>query len=166
MIEQKCPVESWASIRENGITGSKSLHANVDFLPGQVICKFEAREILNSPNYLTVQIGNYQHILLEPEFLQYINHSCEPNLFFDISNHTLRAISRIKIGDELTFFYPSTEWSMDRKFDCICQSQNCLGRIQGAAHLSSDVLTKYQLTPYIKQHLLTKKINTLEDISQ
>jgi hypothetical protein len=155
-MTEKITVGSWASIRENSINGSKFLHANVEFLPGQEICKFDARDILNSPNYLTVQIENSQHILLEPELLQYINHSCEPNVFFDTSNRLVRAISRIKIGEELTFFYPSTEWSMDRAFDCICQSKDCLGRIKGAAYLPLDILTKYQLTPYIQQCLATR----------
>lgn len=42
---------------------------------------------------------------------------------------------------------------MDRGFDCICQSENCLGYIQGAAHLPLNVLTKYELSDYIKQKL-------------
>lgn len=27
----------------------------------------------------------------------------------------------LKEGDELTFFYPSTEWSMAQPFDCLCK---------------------------------------------
>jgi len=49
--------------------------------------------------------------------------------------------------------YPSTEWSMDRGFDCICQSENCLGYIQGASHLPLNVLTKYKLSDYIQSKL-------------
>ncbi|MGK7904081.1 MAG: SET domain-containing protein-lysine N-methyltransferase [Hormoscilla sp.] len=64
--------------------------------------------------------------MLDPDFLQYINHSCAPNVFFDTSDLFLRALSKIEIGEELTFFYPSTEWSMDRQFDCLCQSKDCL----------------------------------------
>ena len=120
---------------------------------GEVICKFGNKEILDRPNYLTVQIGDSQHIMLDPEYLHYINHSCSPNVFFDTENMVLIALRNIEIGEEFTFFYPSTEWSMDRGFDCICQSENCLGYIQGAAHLPLNVLTKYELSDYIKQKL-------------
>ena len=65
----------------------------------------------------------------------------------------ITALRKIKKGEELTFFYPSTEWSMDRGFDCLCQSENCLGKIQGAAHLPIEVLKKYKLSQYIQQKL-------------
>jgi hypothetical protein len=91
--------------------------------------------------------------MLDPEFLQYINHSCNPNVFFDTQKRVVIALGNIEIGEEFTFFYPSTEWSMDRGFDCICQSKNCLGYIQGAAHLPPNVLKKYKLSQYIQQKL-------------
>ena len=131
----------------------KSLHAAIELQLGEVICKFGNKEILDRPNYLTVQIGDSQHIMLDPEYLHYINHSCSPNVFFDTENMVLIALRNIEIGEEFTFFYPSTEWSMDRGFDCICQSENCLEYIQGAAHLPLNVLTKYELSDYIKQKL-------------
>ena len=112
---------------------------------------FGARDILKKPNYLSVQIDQHQHILLEPEFLQYINHSCDPNVCFDTSKMTVTALRKIEIGEELTFFYPSTEWSMARGFKCHCKTQECLGKIQGAAHLSLDILRKYKLSEHIKQ---------------
>ncbi|MGB3509429.1 MAG: SET domain-containing methyltransferase [Microcoleaceae cyanobacterium] len=145
---------SWfAEIRECPTTGSKSLHATAEFRPGQIISDFSPKEVLNRPNYLTVQISVRQHIMLDPEFLQYINHSCAPNVFFDSKKMTVTALRNIKIGEEFTFFYPSTEWSMDRGFDCICQSEDCLGSIQGADHLPLEVLSKYQLSEYIEQRL-------------
>ncbi len=91
--------------------------------------------------------------MLNPEYLQYINHSCNPNVFFDIENMVLIALRNIEMGEELTFFYPSTEWSMDRGFNCICESQNCLGYIQGAAHLPLNIFKKYKLSGYIQQNL-------------
>ena len=62
----------------------------------------------------------------------------------------------IAIGEEITFFYPSTEWSMDRSFDCLCQSDNCLESIQGAAHLPLEIITNYKLSDYIQQQLDSK----------
>lgn len=151
--EKITKISSYGEIRECQTTSYKSLHAAIELQLGEVICKFGNKEILDRPNYLTVQIGDSQHIMLDPEYLHYINHSCSPNVFFDTENMVLIALRNIEIGEEFTFFYPSTEWSMDRGFDCICQSENCLGYIQGAAHLPLNVLTKYELSDYIKQKL-------------
>ncbi len=151
--EKITKIGSIAEIRESQTTGNKSLYATVEFKPGQVISNFGDQEILDRPNYLTVQISDSQHIMLDPEFLQYINHSCNPNVFFDTQKRVVIALRNIEIGEEFTFFYPSTEWSMDRGFDCICQSENCLGNIQGAAHLPLDILTKYKLSQYIENKL-------------
>lgn len=150
---KKIKVASFAEVWECPITKNKSLHTTVDFFPGEVLSSFGARKFLTQPNYLSVQTDEHQHILLDPEFLQYINHSCDPNVCFDTSNMTVTALSKIEIAEELTFFYPSTEWSMDRGFDCHCRTQDCLGRIQGAAHLPPDILVKYRLSEHIKHKL-------------
>lgn len=151
-------ISSFAEIGECVKTGNKSLYATVEFMPGEVISKFSPKEILEHPNYLTVQISDRQHIMLDPEFLQYINHSCTPNVIFDTTNWVVKAVRKIEIGEELTFFYPSTEWSMDRGFDCVCQSPNCLGYIQGAAHLNRAVLRQYQLSDYIESKLSDRSL--------
>ncbi|GGA10182.1 SET domain-containing methyltransferase [Okeania sp. KiyG1] len=151
--EKITKIGSIAEIRESQTTGYKSLYATVEFKPGQVISTFGGKEILDRPNYLTVQISDHQHIMLDPEFLQYINHSCSPNVFFDTQKMVVIALRNIEMGEEFTFFYPSTEWSMDRGFDCFCQSENCLEYIQGAAHLPLDVLKQYKLSQYIENRL-------------
>lgn len=153
ITEKITKISSFAEIRECPTTGHKSLHATVGFMPGQVISKFRAKEILARPNYLTVQIGDRQHIMLDPEFLQYINHSCTPNVAFNPTDLVVTALRKIEIGEELMFFYPSTEWSMDRGFDCLCKSSGCLGYIKGAAHLPLNILTKYKLSEYIQKKL-------------
>lgn len=140
-------------------TGSKSLHAAVELMPGQILSTFRARKVLSHPNYLTVQISNDRHIMLDPERLQYINHSCDPNTFFDTSKQVVRILRQIEIGEELTFFYPSTEWDMAQGFDCLCGSNNCLKKIQGAAHVSANILTQYQLSSYIQDKVRSLAIS-------
>ena len=158
IAEKNTKVAPFAEIRECPTSGSKSLHTTVEFMPGQVISKFGAKEVCDKPNYLTLQISDREHIMLDPDFLQYINHSCEPNVFFEPSEGLVTALRKINIDEELTFFYPSTEWSMDRAFDCICNSEACLGCIQGAAHLPPNILAKYKLSKYIKQKLCDRTI--------
>lgn len=58
--------------------GHGALYATRDIKAGEIICEFGPKVVVNEPNYLTVQVGDTQHIMLSPEWLQYINHSCEP----------------------------------------------------------------------------------------
>jgi hypothetical protein len=140
----------FGEVRENKAHKHKSFHALQNFAAGDVICEFGARELLDHPTYLTVQIDEAKHILLSPEFVQYINHSCDPNVFFDTTSMLLVCVQPINIGDELTFFYPSTEWKMDRPFQCHCGAAECLKKIQGAYYISDKKLAKYRLTDFIK----------------
>jgi hypothetical protein len=153
MQHKATKVSSFAEVWECVQSGEKSLHAMVPFMPGDIIYPFAAKETLTAPNYLTVQLNEQEHILLNPEFLQYINHSCDPNVFFDTTNKVVTCLREIEVGEEMTFFYPSTEWSMDQKFECHCGTERCLVSIQGAAHLHPDVLNTYQLSAYIQDKL-------------
>lgn len=153
IAEKNTQIIPFGEIKECQKTGGKSLYSTVEFMPGDIISQFGAKETLDRPNYLTVQVSDRQHIMLDPEYLQYINHSCAPNVAFNPTDGVVTALRKIEIGEELTFFYPSTEWSMDRGFECVCQSPNCLGYIQGAAHLPRNILAQYQLSDYIQNKL-------------
>lgn len=63
-----------------------------------------------------------------------VNHSCEPNVAFDVSSPNkadwhLKALRDIPIGDTLAFFYPSTEWHMEQAFACQCKAKVSSPRI-------------------------------------
>lgn len=146
--------DSFAEVRQNIETSQKSLHASVSFNTDQVIHPFYAGAVLHAPTYLTVQTGPNRHITLQPELLQYINHSCEPNVFFDTTHMQLVCLRPVNKGEEFTFFYPSTEWDMAQPFLCQCESPQCLQLIRGAAHVSADVLLQYRLTDFIHEQLL------------
>lgn len=138
-------------VMQNQLNNEKSLHSLQQFATNEVISKFSAAAVLNQPTYLTVQVDVEKHILLNPTHLQYINHSCNPNVFFDTATYELKALKPIEVGDELTFFYPSTEWEMQQPFACTCGYKNCLQQIRGAKFLSAKAKEKYQLTQFIKQ---------------
>jgi len=143
----------FAEIRQNESSGQNSLNSLRSFEPGDIISSFHAGEIIDHPTYLTVQVGVGKHITLRPEFLQYINHSCDPNAFFDTTTMQLVCLGPIKTGEEFTFFYPSTEWEMAQPFECYCGSPKCIGVIKGAAYLSADTIGKYRLTDFINKQL-------------
>jgi hypothetical protein len=90
---------------------------------------------------------------LHPYFLQYINHGCDPNCFFDTSKGEVTALRDIAEGEEFTFFYPSTEWDMASPFQCYCNQPGCLGYINGASHISEEILKRYKLSDFIKRKL-------------
>jgi hypothetical protein len=146
----------FANVLLNNSTNQKALHAAVSFSPGDIISTFGAGITQSFPTYLTVQTGTDRHITLMPEFLQYINHSCSPNVFFDTSSMQLICLQPLQPGDELTFFYPSTEWDMAQPFVCNCGSKDCLQLINGASHLSVQTLAKYRLTDFIKSQVKQK----------
>jgi SET domain len=146
----------FANVLLNNDTNQKALFADVSFAPGDVICKFSAATTQSFATYLTVQTDTDRHITLKPEFLQYINHSCSPNAFFNTTSMELICLQAIQPGDELTFFYPSTEWEMAQPFVCNCGTAACIQLINGASHLSVETLSKYKLTDFIRQQVRQK----------
>jgi hypothetical protein len=146
----------FAEVRRKIANEQNALFALRAYQPGEVIASFSPGTISAEPTYLTVQVGVGKHITLQPEFLQYINHSCEPNVFFDTTTMQLVALKELRPQEEMTFFYPSTEWKMTQSFNCYCGSSNCLGKIQGAAYLSKQAQEQYRFTDFIQQQLAKK----------
>lgn len=109
--------------------------------------------------YSSVQASRDLHIELNCD-LVYINHSCSPSLVFDMQRWEVRVSEDreggLKVGDELTFFYPSTEWSMAQPFECLCKTSECKGRITGARDMPREVLGKYWLNGHIEEMLAEK----------
>ena len=143
--------EDIAEVRQAADSGAKSLFAKMDFKPGDVIAKFYPEAILSKATYLTIQLDEKEHISILPEYLRFTNHSCSPNIFFNTATLEVTCLQPVTVGQEMTFFYPSSEWDMAQPFECCCGSSNCLRTIQGAAHLSDEVLKNYTLTEFIQQ---------------
>ncbi|MCW3090270.1 MAG: hypothetical protein JWP81_1339 [Ferruginibacter sp.] len=142
-----------ADVLLNITTNHYGLFSATVFERDNIISNFSSATTQERPSYLTVQTGVDKHITLEPAFLQYINHSCDPNVFFDTTSMKLICLKFIQPGDELCFFYPSTEWQMDRPFICNCGSNQCLQLIEGAANINAAILYNYRLSDFIVQQL-------------
>ena len=145
-----------AEMRQKTDNEQNALFALRSYQPGEVIAEFSAGTISAEPTYLTVQVGIDKHITLQPEFLQYINHSCDPNVFFNTTTMQLVALKEVGVEEEMTFFYPSTEWSMTQSFDCYCGSPRCIGKVSGASYLSPELQSQYRFTDFIQQQLAKK----------
>ncbi|TFK39415.1 hypothetical protein BDQ12DRAFT_681748 [Crucibulum laeve] len=140
---------------------TSGLKAIEGFDAGQTMALLGRDRITKGPKaYTSVQCGRGKedHIELNSD-LVYINHSCEPNVAFDLSSAdrtkwNLRALKRIEPGTFLTFFYPSTEWDMDQPFTCQCKTPTCLGMIQGAKYLSRKQLVAREFaSPWILEEV-------------
>jgi hypothetical protein len=145
-----------AEIRVDPITSSRSLYAMKPFKANEFVVGFISRATHTEPNYLTVQVSETVHIELFPECLECMNNSCDPNCFFDTTTMQLVTLKPLAPGDEMTFFYPSAEWDMDRPFECNCGSADCVGMIQGARYLPQEALKRYRFTDFIRRKLVAR----------
>src|ERR1039458_9113017 len=101
LIEIHAVEDERFEIRECQPDGHKALFALTPFVTEQTLAGFGASETRTKPDRYTVQTGPDRHIILDPAFLQYINHHCNPNTMFDCETMELRALRSIAPGDEL-----------------------------------------------------------------
>lgn len=64
----------------------------------------------------------------------------------------------LRAGEELTFFYPSTEWHMAQPFECRCGKSVCMGKITGARDMSEENLSNYWLNVHIEELLEERRV--------
>ncbi|ODA82028.1 hypothetical protein RJ55_00533 [Drechmeria coniospora] len=138
------------------------------------------------PTYATVQIGRDRHMSLNSDLL-YINHSCEPSLvspptrpsfptqlslsgsrvasaYIDTGSMSILAGPKgLRHGDELTYFYPSTEWHMAQPFSCHCGTPACRGTISGARDMTAEQLEGHWLSGHIRDLLAEQQQKTATD---
>jgi hypothetical protein len=129
-------------------SSGRGLKTTRAFRKGETLGPIPCTATHTEPGRYTVQTGPKTHI--EVGILTTLNHSCDPNVILDTNNMLVLAARDISPGDELTFFYPSTEWEMAEPFDCVCASPNCLGTVSGAKDLPRQVLARY----FINAHIL------------
>jgi hypothetical protein len=124
-----------------------SLVAKTPFRRGELILPLIGT--LSARSYRTIQIDVSQH--LDGAVIAYMNHSCQPTSIVQAQELGVRAAVDLKAGDEITFFYPSTEWDMVRPFDCLCGARDCIGFVAGAQYLSIDILRRYFINSHIQE---------------
>ncbi len=125
------------------------LIAEVAFKEGDLIVRIVPDVYLSQPTWSSVQVAADRHVD-ELGVLAYLNHSCAPNTYVDVSTLAVMAAREVASGEELTFFYPSTEWEMARPFTCWCAADVCLGQIGGAKTVPTSILAHHRLSPHIR----------------
>ncbi|MEO1297740.1 MAG: SET domain-containing methyltransferase [Cyanobacteria bacterium J06636_16] len=123
---------------------------------GETFHQITNYRLASSRTYTSVQVSEDSSI--EEFFLSHLNHSCEPNVIIDATKLELRAIRDVYPGEDLTFFYPSTEWEMAEPFACLCGATHCLGTVSGAQDIPLNTLGRYFVNHHIGvmalEHLL------------
>lgn len=130
----------------------RSLITKQAYATGEVICEIPTEKLFNKANRYTVQISQDQHT--EVGKLSALNHSCDPNVILDTEHLLMIARRDIAKGEELSFFYPSTEWEMDAPFICLCGAANCIHVVAGARFLPLSTLEHHYLNKHIREMMI------------
>ena len=130
----------------------RSLVTKQPYSRGEVICEIPTEKLFNKANRYTVQISQDKHT--EVGKLSALNHSCDPNVILDTERLLMVARRDIDKGEELSFFYPSTEWEMDAPFICLCGASNCIHVVAGARFLSLSTLENQYLNRHIREMMI------------
>src|SRR5690606_68493 len=136
----------------------RSLITRQAYKKGEVICDIPTQKVIDKANRYTVQIGRDRHT--EVGKLSALNHSCDPNVILDTERLQMVARRDIEAGEELSFFYPSTEWEMDAPFICLCGASNCIHVVAGARFLPLSTLENHYLNPHIRDLMIELLKNT------
>ena len=113
----------YIALKENGHYG---LFAARTFEYHEPVLDIKIGRKQNDSDIYTIEIDE-GHIL--HPYGRYTNHSCDPSAFVDKSSGYLFAGRSIRIDEEITFDYLSSETNIKANFACTCGSANCVGKI-------------------------------------
>lgn len=95
----------------NGNFSSKLLAMRA-FSRGETIAHLE--DLTPGPKlYSTIQVSRNSHVELNSD-LMYMNHACRPSATLDVEKMAVIAAIDLAEGNEITIFYPATEWDMGK----------------------------------------------------
>jgi D-alanine-D-alanine ligase len=123
------------------------------FACGESLSPIRWSERKAMPSRWTLQLEAGEHAEPSPFELRFVNHSCSPNVIFDVDASSLRAVRAIDPGEELRCFYPATEWQIAEIFECRCGAAECLGSIAGASQIDRAILRHYELSGFVREQV-------------
>lgn len=151
VVDNNAPrYQSAVTVKTAGQTGEflSTLQTSKSFKAGEVLVKIEGYTTGQPKRWSSVQYSESEHLEFNSE-LVYMNHSCDPSVIIDLDKMEIKALRDLNAGDDITFFYPSTEWDMAQSFKCWCGSSRCCAEIKGAKYLS-----KTHLDYFFNAHIL------------
>jgi len=128
---------------------------------GEVVSElfFDGIRSQRSATGLSVQVGEHEFANNSLVTIDdFFNHSCDPNMALRLSSHyDFVALREIKLGEELTWNYLTTEYDLESRgeaFQCFCQAESCVGIVRGFRYLTSE--QQRNLLPLLSPFLKTK----------
>lgn len=126
----------------------RSVFANRDYSPAELILFFTGDiipldQITDFTHY--IQIAPDSFLGPSGQADDYVNHSCDPNcaVYFENDCLVLKAIKKIKKGQEITFDYGTIQFCEPTTFYCGCRSRKCRGLISNFYMLPLALKQKY-----------------------
>lgn len=104
------------------------------------------------------QVHENTHVQLD-KLSRSINHSCEPNAGIRSNTYlgyNFIALRNIKMNEQITWDYETTEYESISVGKCLCGSLKCRGKTQGFRYLSSKIIKSYN--GYIADYLKSKNV--------
>jgi SET domain-containing protein len=157
-------IPKYVEIKETNGKG-KGLFSKKLFKKNQTILQLNGKIALRphiNASLHSIQIDDDTYIDVDKQQTwQYINHSCFPNTRLDLDTLSFITIRDIRIGDEITYHYCTTEFDLAAKneeFHCKCGFTNCLKIIKGFKHLTKEQKEELAslLIPYTSRKLKLK----------
>ena len=124
--------------------GGRGLFTTVPVAAGATVLELDG-VLRPAPDRHSIQVDVASHLHPRPEALErgeaadlpwwFLNHSCRPTVRID--GLRVVALRDLAAGEQLSFDYDATEWSLASPFRCGCGQ--CDGRtVRGYAHLDED----------------------------
>lgn len=134
----------------------KGLKTTKRILKGEVIWQFDPSlptytlsEIEELPEEQQKYFSRYSYqcsedrfVLADPGLDRYMNHSCDPNLYWK-DNQTLVACRDIDPGEEISYDYTTNDILVDYQMKCNCGSNSCRQIITNKDYLDTGWQEKY-----------------------
>jgi SET domain-containing protein len=133
-----------------------SINCSSNIRSGERIFRLSG-QLVSQPSKYTIQRWESEHLSPEGALWAWVNHACVPNCAIDFETWELVSRSPIRVGEEMTFNYNSTEWEISSPFNCRCGSPNCGQVIRGFRYLNGaqrDGL-RALLSPYLRSLFFT-----------
>ena len=117
---------------------------------GDIVFYLDGNEVPEADQH-TIQLDEDLHLTADHELWRYTQHSCEPNMKFDMTRRVMIAVREITAGEPLTFNYNTTEWVLSTPFECGCGSDHCVGHVRGFSLLTRDeqIFLETMALPYL-----------------
>lgn len=132
----------------------RSLYSTTPIKNGEKILDFEQRFINYSTTH-TLRIDEDLHQeSTDPEaFENFIDHSCDPNGAIEWKGVSYYALRDVLPGEKLTYHYATSDLGGEDPFECKCQSEKCLGYVDGFKGLTNEDKMRLQpfMSPYLKK---------------